>query len=47
MSSQSNRIDFDIAKNNAVAMGSLVSSDTFHKIFLGATVDGLSRHDVD
>jgi hypothetical protein len=46
MSAQSNRIDVDLTKHNAVAVGSLFSSDTIQKSVLGEIVDGLSRHDV-
>jgi hypothetical protein len=46
MSAQRNRIGVDLTKHSAVAMGSLVISDTIRKSVLSATVNGLSRHDV-
>jgi hypothetical protein len=46
MSAQRNRISVNLTKHNVVAMGSLFSSDTIRKSILGATIDGLSRHDV-
>ena len=46
MSAQSNRINVNLTKLSALAMGSIVSSNTIHKIVLGATIDGISRHDV-
>jgi hypothetical protein len=46
MSAQRNRINGDLIKNNAIVMGSLVSSDIIRKSVLGATVNRLSRHDV-
>jgi hypothetical protein len=46
MSAQRNRTGVDLTKHNTVAMGSLVSSDTIRKSVHGATIDGLSRHDV-
>jgi hypothetical protein len=43
MNAQSNGTGVDLNKHNAVAMSSLVGSDTIHKSVLGATVDGISR----